>query len=485
MRTLFRKKPVAWLLIPTLVLLIGCFTLPAVFPQQTAHAQSAAAPADPLVGFGAGTTGGAGGSAVTVTSLSAFESAVSDSTPRIVYVNGMFTISSVIQIGSNKSIIGVGTNSGFTGSGLEVENGNGNVIFQNLVISYAVGQACIRIHDGNHIWIDHNYLYTDLNHGPDYYDGLINITKGSDDVTVSWNILANDYETSLIGASDSDGSLDIGHEKVTYHHNWFLNNAERTPSLRFGTGHIYDNYFQNVTNGIHSRMGAQMLIENNVWRSSGVAITTTGSSVQDGYANIRGNDLGGATVDITQVGTFTQAPYAYTLDPTSAVIGEVTAYAGVLGGTPPPPTPTPATPTATPIPPTPTPATPTATPTHTPTPAPTTTPVSGTSCSVSYTLSNQWSGGFQASLTITNTGSSALNGWSLVFSFPGSQQVSQVWNASYVQQGSQVTITNASYNGQIAAGAAVNPGVGLLGSWNGSNPSPTSFKLNGTTCSVG
>jgi pectate lyase len=287
-----------------------------------------AAPADPLVGFGAGTTGGQGGSTVTVTTASAFTSAVSGSTARIVRVQGMIPLSSVVYIGSNKTILGVGSQSGFTGSGLEVEN-NSNVIIRNLTVSYAVGVAAIRIRGGNHVWVDHNVLITDLNHGPDYYDGLVNITKGSDNVTVSWNRFENDYETSLIGASDSDGSLDSGHEKVTFHHNWFLNCEERTPSLRFGTGHVYNNYFQNVTNGIHSRMGAQMLIENNVFRSSGVAVTTTGDSSKDGYANIRGNDFGGATVTITQTGTFTNPPYSYTLDPTSSVISEVTAYSGV------------------------------------------------------------------------------------------------------------------------------------------------------------
>lgn len=475
MRPFFRKPSVSWLTFLALVVLIGMLALPTLLSGKTTHAQAAlpaalaAAPADPLVGFGAGTTGGAGGPSVTVSTLSAFQNAVSDSSPRIVNVQGIITISAVVQIGSNKSIIGVGTNSGFTGSGLEVENGNGNVIFQNLNISFAVAQAAIRIHDGNHIWIDHNTLSTDLNHGVDFYDGLINITKGSDDVTVSWNLLENDFETSLIGASDSDGSLDSGHEKVTFHHNWFLNDQDRTPSLRFGTGHVYNNYFQNVPNGVHSRMGAQMLIENNVWRNSGVAVTTTGDSSQDGFANSRGNDFGGATVDITQVGTFTNPPYSYTLDPTSAVISEVTAFAGVMGGsggTPPPSTPTPQ---------------PTATTGSTPTPPPT--PPPGNGCKVSYTVTAQWTGGFTANIVITNTGSSTINGWSLQFSFANGQQVTQLWNGNFSQSGSHVTVTNASFNSQIAPGGSVNPGFN--GSWTGTNTNPTAFTLNGVTCSAG
>jgi glucuronoarabinoxylan endo-1,4-beta-xylanase len=139
-----------------------------------------------------------------------------------------------------------------------------------------------------------------------------------------------------------------------------------------------------------------------------------------------------------------------------------------------------ATPTSTPRP-TAT-ATPTSTPTPTPTPSPT--PVSGATCQVHYSVVNQWTGGFQGSISITNTGSSAINGWTLRFSFPGSQQITQLWNGSYSQQGAQVTVTNASYNGQIPAGGSVNPAPGFLGTWNGSNPAPTSFTLNGATCSV-
>lgn len=159
---------------------------------------------------------------------------------------------------------------------------------------------------------------------------------------------------------------------MTYHHNWFYNVNSRLPSLRFGTGHVYNNYFLNVgDSAIHSRMGAQMLIENNVFRSVPVAITTTGDSSVDGFANASGNDYGGATVDITQVGTFTKAPYSYTLDATSSVLAEVSAYSGVGiisgsgGGNPTPTATTGTTPTVT------------ATTGTTPTVTPTSTPVSG------------------------------------------------------------------------------------------------------------
>jgi acetylxylan esterase len=137
--------------------------------------------------------------------------------------------------------------------------------------------------------------------------------------------------------------------------------------------------------------------------------------------------------------------------------------------------------------PTPTPTsgiTPTPTPRVTPTPPPGVTPTpppTGGACKVNYAV-NQWTGGFTATLTITNTSTSTLNGWRLQFTFPSSQQVTQGWNGVFAQSGANVTITNASYNTTLAAGASVSPGFN--GSWSGSNPSPTAFTLNGVACSI-
>jgi rhamnogalacturonan endolyase len=96
---------------------------------------------------------------------------------------------------------------------------------------------------------------------------------------------------------------------------------------------------------------------------------------------------------------------------------------------------------------------------------------------VSYVVTSQWTGGFGASITITNTGPTTINSWTLVFSFAAGQQVTQGWNGTFSQSGSQVTVTNASYNGSIAPGASVN--IGFNGSWTTSNPDPGSFTLNG------
>jgi alpha-galactosidase len=137
-------------------------------------------------------------------------------------------------------------------------------------------------------------------------------------------------------------------------------------------------------------------------------------------------------------------------------------------------------------------STPTSGPTSTPTSGPTSTPTSGPTptsppasgpCQVQYQVTGQWTGGFQADVTIRNTGTAAINGWNLRWSFANGQQISQAWGASYTQSGGQVTATNAAWNATIAPGATVN--LGFLASTTGSNGVPAEFTLNGAGCAVG
>ncbi|MEV5742533.1 cellulose binding domain-containing protein [Microbispora rosea] len=100
-------------------------------------------------------------------------------------------------------------------------------------------------------------------------------------------------------------------------------------------------------------------------------------------------------------------------------------------------------------------------------------------CEVDYTVTSEWPGGFGASVRVRNLGD-AINGWRLTWSFPAGQAVTQLWNGSFTQSGAQVTVTNASYNGAIPGGGGAD--FGFNGSWNGSNPVPASFALNGVTC---
>src|SRR3954453_14220978 len=100
-------------------------------------------------------------------------------------------------------------------------------------------------------------------------------------------------------------------------------------------------------------------------------------------------------------------------------------------------------------------------------------------CSVNYAVSSQWQGGFGANVSITNLGD-PLSSWALTWSYGAGQTGTQAWNTSLTQSGSAVTAKNVSYNGSVATNGTVS--FGFNGAWTGSNPAPTSFAVNGVTC---
>ncbi|MFF4535362.1 cellulose binding domain-containing protein [Streptomyces aureus] len=103
-------------------------------------------------------------------------------------------------------------------------------------------------------------------------------------------------------------------------------------------------------------------------------------------------------------------------------------------------------------------------------------------CSVTYRITNQWQGGFQADVSLANTGTAAWTGWTLGWSFADGQKVTQLWNADYTQSGSAVGARNVGWNANVAAGSTV--AFGFTGSWTGANTKPTVFKLGDQTCAV-
>ncbi|WP_047894631.1 cellulose binding domain-containing protein, partial [Micromonospora sp. RV43] len=112
-------------------------------------------------------------------------------------------------------------------------------------------------------------------------------------------------------------------------------------------------------------------------------------------------------------------------------------------------------------------------------PGPTTPPPSGVACKVTATV-NAWNTGLTEDLTLTNTGGSAINGWSLVFTLPGGQTITSGWNATYSPGSGQVTARNVSYNSTIAPGASVS--LGFQANHTGNTAAPAAFTLNGVAC---
>lgn len=102
-------------------------------------------------------------------------------------------------------------------------------------------------------------------------------------------------------------------------------------------------------------------------------------------------------------------------------------------------------------------------------------------CAVTYSA-NSWNTGFTGAVTVTNVGSTPINGWTLTWSFAGGQRVTQFWSSTVTQSGSTVTAVNAPWNGSIAPNASVQ--FGFNGSHSGANPAPTGFTLNGAPCRV-
>ncbi|KAF3036689.1 hypothetical protein E8E12_005058 [Didymella heteroderae] len=251
-----------------------------------------------------GTTGGKGGKTVKVSTLSELTAAAKGDDAAIVLITGPIKGSGDnVKVGSNKSIIGQNSKVVLENFTITVK-GVKNVILRNFAVQKVVGGDAIAIQKSENVWVDHLDLSSDRDHDKDYYDGLLDITHAADFVTVTNTFLHDHWKASLIGHSDSNESEDKGHLTVTYANNYLYNLNSRGPSFRFGTGHFYNNYYENVSDGINTRQGAQVLVQNNVFVNSKKALYSTDA----GYAVESGNDFGEGK-NTAEKGTLTKAPY--------------------------------------------------------------------------------------------------------------------------------------------------------------------------------
>jgi pectate lyase len=271
------------------------------------------------------TTGGKGGATVTVNNPADFQAAVAGNEPKIIYVKGELNLTARAKIGSNKSVIGVGSTAHITGRGLDVVDAT-NVIIRNMKVSFIEDNDCITIRNSTRVWVDHNEFTSDITKGPDFFvsdtaytsvslsklinnnqDGQVDIIRGSDWITVSWNYFHDHWKSSLVGNDPTFRDIDGGHLHVTYHHNYWRNEGTRGPAGRFGHQHIYNNlYVDFLYQAIHSRSDNQVLVEGNVFRgktrealsSYGLVIPedspntcTCGDEELDGYANLGASEF--------------------------------------------------------------------------------------------------------------------------------------------------------------------------------------------------
>lgn len=302
-----------------------------------------AAPSNEIVGFATmngGTTGGEGTNAVVVTvnTGTALQNAIKNkdaNKPLKIYVNGTITPSNSsglskidIKDVNNISIYGSGTSGELNGIGIKIWRAN-NIIIRNLKIHHVnTGDKDAISIEGpaKNVWVDHNELYSSLNVDKDYYDGLIDVKSNAEYITISWNYLHDSWKTSLVGSSDSDNY----DRKITYHHNRWENINSRGPLFRFGQGHIFNNYYNNIIDtGINSRMGAKLRIENNHFENSKDPIVSL-YSTDLGYWHVANNKFVNSTGSMPTTSNVSYTPpYSYTLTNVNDVKALVIQNAGV------------------------------------------------------------------------------------------------------------------------------------------------------------
>ena len=285
------------------------------------------------------TTGGGSATPVTVTTLAALNSAASGSAPAVIYVKGVLAAGTV-KIGSNKTVAGI------CGAELHghVDMGDSvNVILRNLkIVGYNCsdsitecksGADAITVNKaGHHLWFDH----LDVSDGS---DGNLDITNGSDFVTVSWTKFS--YSTkrtdpvtastghrfsNLIGAADGL-AVDVGHLNITWHHNWWADNiAERMPRSRDGKIHVVNNLFTASGNDYCTNSGSQssLLVENNVY----IGVSNPLQEDSNGNMLARGNVFTSTSGSKTASGTGFTPPYQLTPDATTGLEATLRSQVG-------------------------------------------------------------------------------------------------------------------------------------------------------------
>ncbi|WP_437819978.1 pectate lyase family protein [Sorangium sp. So ce1078] len=288
----------------------------------TSSSAAGGGPADgSLIGFAAynadglaTTTGGSGGEVVTVTSYADLVAALGDDAPRVIRISGTIVGGGapMLRVRSNKTLIGVGADATIDGFGFDVSGWTeelaastgetctaaapegytpvSNVIIRNLTFVNSADDSINIPCFSHHVWVDHNTFERS-------HDGSVDVKRGSDWVTVSWNHFHQTVKTLLLGHDDGNGAQDTGRLHVTYHHNWFDHSDQRHPRVRFGHAHVFNNF-------------AVGLGDYMIGKGVGCSIYADGNYLQDAEAAT--DDYGGSDL------TWTDTNVVINTDPASA-----------------------------------------------------------------------------------------------------------------------------------------------------------------------
>lgn len=313
-----------------------------------------------------GTTGGQGGSVVTVSTGTGIHQALcsrsSSDEPIIIQVEGTINHGNTSKVSgdscntaedkieikevSNISIIGVGSGALFDELGIHIRSAS-NIIIRNVHVRNVKKSGSPTSNGGDaigmestvrNVWVDHVTLEASGGES-EGYDALFDIKADTKYVTLSYSILKNSGRGGLVGSSDSDDQ----NGPVTYHHNLYQNIDSRTPLLRHATAHAYNNHYVSINeSGMNPRIGGEMRAENNYFEDSKDVLGTFYTNDM-GYWQVSGNYFDNVTW--TSSGdknypagpnptstTSISIPYSYSLDNVSCVPSIIAATAGANKG---------------------------------------------------------------------------------------------------------------------------------------------------------
>lgn len=302
-------------------------------------------------------SGGAGGKAVTISTLADLQSMVTDGTlagdaPYIITFSGTIgsgsNVSLKYSVGSNKTIYGSTATQGHL-KNIELSLEGSNIIVRNMVFSEVIaadeykgaGNDALGLGSAEHVWIDHCEFYSHLTpkqydgspytgteEAKDYYDGLLDIKNGSRFVTVSNCYFHDHWKACLCGSSDVTENNDTI-MRLTFYGNYFYNVGSRMPLFRYGKLHMYNNYFKQGpdatgASAVNMRLGSEGYFDYNYFEGLNRAI---GNYFNDegyplGFWNVNGNKYDGCS-DCTPSSSTTSWKPAYTYSNLETTVNDV------------------------------------------------------------------------------------------------------------------------------------------------------------------
>jgi len=225
----------------------------------------------------------------------------------------------ILEIKKKNDITLIGADGSAANFGVHIASSSSNIIVRNMTFGLLPGgDAADAISlEGmsggfpTDVWIDHNELFSSMatcsGAGDSSFDGLVDMKKGADRVTVSYNYLHDHHKVSLNGYSDSDTAV----RHVTFHHNVFQKVGSRTPLQRGGYSHLLNNVFDTIdTSGINVRMNGYTLVEGNSFSNVENPLTSRDSSAI-GFWDLRSNNNVTSPADFATFG-ITWAPSSST-----------------------------------------------------------------------------------------------------------------------------------------------------------------------------